>query len=58
MFYRALLEEVVRLQSELKSTVRRNDDVIRDERSNRQQLENTLRSANDLIGQLNNRYKC
>ena len=49
---RALLEEVVRLQSELKSTIRRNEDIIREERQTRAHIESSLRGANDLIGQL------
>ncbi|XP_064623698.1 coiled-coil domain-containing protein 154-like isoform X3 [Lineus longissimus] len=54
---RALLEEVVRLQSELKSTARRNEDVIRDERIARQGLENTLRSSTDALAAVTARLK-
>ena len=54
---RALLEEVVRLQSELKTTIRRNDDIIREERQTRSNIETSLRSANDVIGQLSVRWQ-
>jgi chaperonin cofactor prefoldin len=54
---RALLEEVVRLQSELKSNARRNDDIIRDERLARQGLENTLRSSTDALAAVAARLK-
>lgn len=54
---RALLEEVVRLQGELKATIRRNEDIIREERSSRGQIENSLRGANDLISQLSLRLQ-
>ncbi|XP_013381953.1 paramyosin isoform X8 [Lingula anatina] len=54
---RALLEEVVRLQSELKTNVRRSEDVLREERQTRLQLENSLRASNDLIAQLSSRLK-
>ncbi|KAF6031395.1 CCDC154 [Bugula neritina] len=52
---RALLEEVVRLQSELKGNVRRNDELLREEKNSRSQLENALRASNDVIQQLTNR---
>ncbi|XP_074648351.1 coiled-coil domain-containing protein 154-like isoform X2 [Tubulanus polymorphus] len=49
---RALLEEVVRLQSELKNVIRRNEDLAREERNSRQQLENSVRGGSDLYNQL------
>ncbi|KAK2166877.1 hypothetical protein LSH36_34g07043, partial [Paralvinella palmiformis] len=54
---RALLEEVVRLQSELKGSIRRNEEIVRQEQLNRQQMENSLRSSNELIMQLSVRLK-
>ena len=54
---RALLEEVVRLQSELKGQIRRNEETLRDERQARMQMENTMRAGNDLITQMSSRLK-
>ena len=54
---RALLDEVVRLQSELKTNLRRNEEIVRDERQTQSQMENSLRASNDLIAQLSSRIK-
>ncbi|XP_050391480.1 coiled-coil domain-containing protein 154 isoform X2 [Patella vulgata] len=54
---RALLDEVLRLQNELKVTVKRNEDTLKDESMSRQQLEASLKSCNDLILQLSSRIK-
>eukprot|EP00058_Branchiostoma_floridae_P021485 XP_002606975.1 hypothetical protein BRAFLDRAFT_64960 [Branchiostoma floridae] len=54
---RALLEEVVRLQGELKASNRRQDQIISEERKARQQVIDNLRSSNDLISQLATRLK-
>ncbi|XP_064594874.1 coiled-coil domain-containing protein 154-like isoform X2 [Liolophura sinensis] len=54
---RALLEEVVRLQGELKSSARRNEDILREERNARMQLEISLQTSSDLIAQMNARIK-
>ena len=54
---RVLLEEVVRLQSELKNSSRRAEETIRDERNSRLTLENSLRASNDLISHLTLRLK-
>ena len=54
---RALLEEVVRLQSELKTQGRQAEEKIQDERNSRKQMENSLRSSNDLIMQLTARLQ-
>lgn len=49
---RALLEEIVRLQGELKTSVRRNEDTLRDEKEQRQVLSEKIRAANTLYTQL------
>ncbi|XP_071962795.1 uncharacterized protein [Antedon mediterranea] len=54
---RALLEEVVRLQGELKQAHRKTEDMLSIERQARQQLTENLRASNDLIGQLGARLK-
>ncbi len=54
---RALLEEMVRLQNELKTTVRQNADALRDERMARQQLESALHNSTDLVNQLSSRVQ-
>ena len=54
---RVLLEEVVRLQSELKNSSRRAEETIRDERNSRLTMENSLRASNDLISHLTLRLK-
>lgn len=54
---RALLEEVVRLQSELKGQIRRNEDTLREERQARIQMENSMRASNDLMAQMSARLK-
>ncbi|XP_070579811.1 coiled-coil domain-containing protein 154-like isoform X5 [Ptychodera flava] len=54
---RALLEEVVRLQGDLKQSHRRTEDALAAERQGRQHLTENLRAANDLIGQLGARLK-
>ncbi|XP_077980786.1 uncharacterized protein LOC144435997 isoform X2 [Glandiceps talaboti] len=54
---RALLEEVVRLQGDLKQSHRRTEDAIAAERQGRQHITENLRASNDLIGQLGARLK-
>lgn len=54
---RALLEEVLRLQNDLKLTARRSEDVLREERESRQQLSEAIRISNELISQLSVRIK-
>ncbi|KAK7490868.1 hypothetical protein BaRGS_00017924, partial [Batillaria attramentaria] len=54
---RALLEEVLRLQNDLRVTVARNEQAIRDEKSARTQLDSSVHIVNDLISQLANRIK-
>eukprot|EP00057_Strongylocentrotus_purpuratus_P018983 XP_011673457.1 PREDICTED: glutamic acid-rich protein isoform X6 [Strongylocentrotus purpuratus] len=54
---RALLEEVVRLQGELKQSYRTTEDTLLAERQARQQLTENIRASNDLIGQLGARLK-
>lgn len=54
---RALLEEVLRLQNELRVTVARNEQAIRDEKSARTQLDASVHIVNDLISQLASRIK-
>lgn len=54
---RALLEEVLRLQNDLRSTARRSEDVLREERESRQQLSEAIRISNELISQLSVRIK-
>ncbi|XP_060080757.1 paramyosin-like [Ylistrum balloti] len=54
---RALLEEVLRLQGDIKSSSRRNEDILRDERNSRQNLESAIKISNELISQLGTRIK-
>ena len=54
---RALLEEVLRLQNELRVTVARNEQAIREERQARTQLDASVHIVNDLISQLATRIK-
>ncbi|WAQ96778.1 CC154-like protein, partial [Mya arenaria] len=54
---RALLEEVLRLQNDLRNTSRRSEDVLREERESRQQLSEAIKISNDLISQLSVRIK-
>ncbi|XP_021358873.1 paramyosin-like isoform X2 [Mizuhopecten yessoensis] len=54
---RALLEEVLRLQGDIKSSTRRNEDILRDERNSRQNLESAIKISNELISQLGTRIK-
>ncbi|CAL1541583.1 unnamed protein product [Lymnaea stagnalis] len=54
---RALLEEVIRMQGELRLMVRRNEESIKDEQLSRQQIESSIRIVNDLITKLSLRIK-
>ncbi|XP_041365029.1 coiled-coil domain-containing protein 154-like isoform X3 [Gigantopelta aegis] len=54
---RTLLEEVLRLQNELRVNVHRNEATLREERSARHTLETSLKMCNDLIMQLSARIK-
>ena len=54
---RALLEEVLRLQNDLRVTSKRSEDILREERDSRQQLSDAIRISNDLITQLSSRIK-
>ncbi|KAL5018368.1 hypothetical protein ScPMuIL_004090 [Solemya velum] len=54
---RALLEEVLRLQNEIKSSGRRSDDILREERKARQDVETSIKVCSDLISQLTARIK-
>ncbi|KAJ8318613.1 hypothetical protein KUTeg_003704 [Tegillarca granosa] len=54
---RALLEEVLRLQGEIKSVSRRNDDLVREEKSARHELESAISSSNELLTSLSIRIK-
>ena len=49
---RALLDELVRLQGELKSSIRRNDNTLRGEREERLILSEKIRAANNLYTQI------
>ena len=49
---RALLEELVRLQGDLKSSIRRNEDTLRDEREERLVLAEKIRAGNNMYTQL------
>lgn len=49
---KALLEELVRLQGELKGSIRRNEDTLREEREERLVLSEKIRSANNLYTQM------
>ena len=54
---RALLEEVLRLQNDLRIATKKSEEVIRDEREARQQLSEAIRISNELISQLSERIK-
>ncbi|XP_071132448.1 coiled-coil domain-containing protein 154-like isoform X6 [Mytilus edulis] len=54
---RALLEEVLRLQGDLKGTTRHNDDMLREEQSARRNIENAITVSNELIQHLGSRIK-
>ncbi|UJR33422.1 hypothetical protein I4U23_020867 [Adineta vaga] len=54
---RALLEEVIRLQTELFNAIRQSQTVLQEERLSRQQIENNIRIQNDVILQLTARIK-
>ncbi|XP_025105725.1 coiled-coil domain-containing protein 154-like isoform X2 [Pomacea canaliculata] len=54
---RSLLEEVLRLQNDLRISVVRNEQSIRDEKQARIQLDSSLNIVNDLITQLAARIK-
>ena len=54
---RTLLEEVLRLQNELRVIVGRNEQAIRDEKQARTQLDSSIHIINDLISQLAKRMK-
>ena len=49
---KALLEELVRLQGELKGSIRRNEDTLREEREQRLVLSEKIRAANNLYTQM------
>lgn len=49
---KALLEELVRLQGELKGSIRRNEDTLREEREERLILSEKIRAANNLYTQM------
>ncbi|XP_048759119.2 golgin subfamily A member 6-like protein 26 isoform X16 [Ostrea edulis] len=54
---RALLEEVLRLQGDVKTTNRRNEEVLREEKGSRHNLESAMKINNELITQLSARIK-
>ncbi|CAF0729266.1 unnamed protein product [Rotaria sordida] len=54
---RALLEEVVRLQTEVFNAIRQSQTILQEERLSRQQIENNVRIQNDVILQLTARIK-
>ena len=54
---RALLEEVVRLQSEVKVGQRRADETTRDDASSRDRLEGALRASGELVAAFGARLK-
>lgn len=54
---RALLEEMVRLQSDLKAAVRRNEEMIHDQTLSRQQMESLIRKNVDTLMHLNSRIQ-
>ncbi|CAF1313628.1 unnamed protein product [Adineta steineri] len=54
---RALLEEIIRLQTELFNAIRQSQTVLQEERLSRQQIENNIRIQNDVILQLTARIK-
>ena len=49
---KALLEELVRLQGELKGSIRRNEDTLREEREERLILSEKMQAANNLYTQM------
>ena len=49
---KALLEELVRLQGELKGSIRRNQDTLREEREERLVLSEKIQAANNLYTQM------
>lgn len=49
---KALLEELVRLQGELKGSIRRNEDTLREEREERLVLSEKIQAANNLYTQM------
>ena len=54
---RALLEEVLRLQNDLRIATKKSEDIIRDEKEARQQLSEAIRISNELISQLSERIR-
>ncbi|GAB1598354.1 Hypothetical predicted protein [Argonauta hians] len=54
---RALLEEMVRLQNDLKSTVRRNEEVVHEQSLSRQQLDALVRKNMDSLIHLNSKIQ-
>ncbi|CAF4002072.1 unnamed protein product [Rotaria magnacalcarata] len=54
---RALLEEVIRLQTELFNAIRQSQSILQEERLSRQHIENNIRIQNDVILQLTARIK-
>ncbi|XP_055878046.1 putative leucine-rich repeat-containing protein DDB_G0290503 isoform X4 [Biomphalaria glabrata] len=54
---RTLLEEVIRMQNDLRLMIRRNEENIKDEQLSRQQIESSLHIVNDLITKLSIRIK-
>ena len=54
---RTLLEEVVRLQTELRGTIKRNEELIREERQSRVDMENNMRMSSEMLTQLNVRLQ-
>uniref|UniRef100_A0A1I8HGB3 TPR_MLP1_2 domain-containing protein n=1 Tax=Macrostomum lignano TaxID=282301 RepID=A0A1I8HGB3_9PLAT len=54
---RGLLDEVLRLQTEVRAVSRRGEEAIREERQARQYLEASLRTSSDLTSQLAQRIR-
>jgi uncharacterized coiled-coil protein SlyX len=54
---RALLEEVLRLQSDLKGSARHNDEMVREEQTARRNIESAIKVSNELIQHLGSRIK-
>ena len=54
---RALLEEMVRLQSDLKTAVRRNEEMMHEQSLSRQQMESLIRKNVDTLMNLNSRVQ-
>lgn len=54
---RALLEEMVRLQSDLKTAVRRNEEIVHEQTLSRQQMESLIRKNVDTLMHLNSRVQ-